>query len=205
MSTSLKPIPDIYDLSDQSSSAVDYQALETEKAHEIELKIRRELSRQIGPHLGELRQGVLQLVADNQYDSAVEELSLYVEAKTSYPLFQSRVESYVSHCNNLIFAIQAKRDFPSSVVMSYARQQELSEKVREHFEELKQFLKKIERVEREVKLDDMRSTVWFLKTFTYCVFALFALGFILDLSRGMAQSFFVAFGALTEALVQLVL
>ncbi len=184
--------------------AVDYQALETDKAHEIELRIRKELNRQIGPHLGELRQGILQLVANNEYDSAVDELQLYVDHKTKYPLFQQRVETYVRHCKNLIYAIQAKRNFPSSVVLSYARQQELSEKVREHFEELKHYLKKIERVEREVKLDDMRSTVWVLKTLTYCLFALFALGFFLDLKAGMANSFFVAFHSLVDLLTGVV-
>jgi hypothetical protein len=53
---------------------------------------------------------------------------------------------------------------------------------------LKHNLKHIERVEREHKLNDMRSTVWVVRTFAQVVTAILATAFLIDLEAGFFDS-----------------
>jgi nucleoid DNA-binding protein len=94
-----------------------------------------------------IRSTVLSAVVGENYDSARDELQNYVDMKSSFPGFQARAERYVQHCSELIHAIQTKRNFPGLASLSLAKQQEVHEKVLQHFDELKHNLKHIERVE----------------------------------------------------------
>jgi hypothetical protein len=135
-----------------------------------------------------LRGSVLGMVAGENYDRAKVDIQDYVRSRRDFPVFQSRVERHVQHCSDLIQAIQTKRNFPGLGALSLSKQQEIHEKVLEHFEELKQNLKHIEKVERDHKLTDVRSTVWFLKTLSYVVGALLTTTFIVDLKYGLFSS-----------------
>jgi hypothetical protein len=86
--------------------------------------------------------------------------------------------------------------------LSYSKQQEIHEKVLSHFEELKHILKQIEVMEKEEKLIDIRSTVWFLKTATYCAFTIFALGLFIDLSMGLGKTIDVVYSAFVDDVLQ---
>lgn len=138
--------------------------------------------------MGALRRSILGLVVGENYDQAKDAMHVYVEDKHQYPAFQSRVERYVQHCVELIHAIQTKRNFPGLATLSLSKQQEIHEKVIEHFEELKQNLKHIEKIERDHKLTDVRSTVWVMQSLTVTVFAIVAAAFITDLQSGLFSS-----------------
>ncbi len=90
----------------------------------------------------------------------------------------------MQHCVELIQAIQTKRNFPGLASLSLAKQQEIHEKVIDHFEELKGNLKQIEKIEREQKLNDVRSTVWVIRMVCFCTLALIAAGLVLDIKSG---------------------
>ncbi len=135
-----------------------------------------------------LRRTILQLVVSEAYDLSKERLAGYVEAKVEFPAFQERVQRYIQHCSELIHAIQTKRNFPGLATLSLSRQQEIHEKVMEHFEELKHNLRQIERIERDHKLLDVRSTVWIIKSFSAVCIAIFLAAFIVDLKSGMLSS-----------------
>lgn len=165
----------------------------TEHNHLTEMheNLRRKLqeaSRAEG-RLNSVRGDILGMVVSENYDSAKRELSAYVENKTSYPMFQERATRYVSHCCDLIQAIKTKRNFPGLAALSLAKQQEIHEKVLEHFEELKANLKQIEKVERESKLNDMRSTVWVVRAFCMTVAAVTIAAFLIDINNGLFSSF----------------
>jgi hypothetical protein len=66
-----------------------------------------------------------------------------------------------------------------------AKQQELFESALSHFDDLRVTLKKIEQIEAEVRLEDVRSTVWVVKAVVYSVSALLLVGFLLEISRGV--------------------
>ena len=135
-----------------------------------------------------LRMSILSNVVAENYEGAMDMVRNYVDAKDAYPAFQARVERYVNHCADLISAIQTKRHFPGMATLSLAKQQEIYEKVISHFEELKDNLKLIEKIERENKLIDVRSTVWVLRTLSVVVFAIVATTFVMDLRSGLLSS-----------------
>lgn len=137
-----------------------------------------------------MRSRVLTSVVTENYDRAKDEIKNYVGFRSQYPGFQDRAERYVNHCCDLVVAIQTKRSFPGLASLSLSKQQEIHEKVLQHFEELKQNLKHIERVEREHRLMDIRSTVWVLRTLCQVVAAVTAVAFILDMQSGLLSSFF---------------
>lgn len=165
----------------------------TEHHHLTEMheKLRHKLqeSQRAEGRLNSVRGDILSMVVREDYDSAKRELTAYVENKTAYPLFQDRASRYVSHCCDLIQAINTKRNFPGLAALSLAKQQEIHEKVLEHFEELKANLKQVEKVERESKLTDMRSTVWVVKACCMTVAAITIAALIIDIQAGMFNSF----------------
>lgn len=147
-----------------------------------------ESQRQDQGRMDSVRASILGAIVGERYDGAKAELTDYVEMRTNFPEFQFRANRYVQHCCDLIQAIQTKRNFPGLAALSLAKQQEIHEKVLEHFEELKQNLKHLERVEREFRLSDVRSTVWVLRTASQVVGAILAVAFLLDLKSGMFSS-----------------
>ena len=175
----------------QALPQVNYDQLEAERLASAQKDLQKELESRSttgGAH-NTLRHVVLRQVTDGLYDKATNELSAYLEYRKNYPSFVYRCKRYEDHCNDLILAIKAKRGFQGQVALSISKQQELHDRVLEHFDELKNYLKQIEKVEREVKLEDMRSTVWILQTLVQCVIVIFGIAFFLDLGGGMASSF----------------
>lgn len=167
----------------------------TEHNHlsEMHENLRRKLQesqKREGGRIDSVRTTVLASVVQEAYDRAKDDLRNYVEHKSEYPGFQERAERYVQHCCELIQAIQTKRNFPGLASLSLAKQQEIHEKVLEHFEELKANLKQIEKVERENKLTDLRSTVWVVKAVCNVVLGFVAVAFLSDMRAGAFTSVF---------------
>lgn len=135
-----------------------------------------------------IRSAVLALVVSESYDSAREELEIYVEQQTAFPSFQERVARYVQHCRELIRAIETKRNFPGLTTLSLSKQQEIDERVLQHFDELKHNLRHIERVERDHRLTDLRSTVIALWSLSGTVAFVAAAAFLVDLKSGVLSS-----------------
>lgn len=150
------------------------------------------------------RSRVLSAVASENYEGAQAALSAYENSRDEYPQFKARTERYFSYARDLVNAIRAKRSFPGLQHLSMSKQQDLYDRAMTHFEDLKATLRKCEQIEAEVRLDDVRSTVWVVKALIYSVFAVLILGFLLELSRGVlpAASIVVddAFGRLINIL-----
>jgi hypothetical protein len=132
-----------------------------------------------------LRFNVISFVVEENYDRAVKELEDYISRDSQYPRFKERVERYVGHCIDLVNAIRAKRKFPGMNHLTMAKQQEINEKYREHFNELQFVLRKIEQVHVTVKLDDVRSTVWVVRALAQAVGVIFLVGLLIELGDGL--------------------
>ena len=145
---------------------------------------------------------VLGFVATENYDRAIDEIGKYIQDKAAFPQFKSRVDRYGQHAVDLIHAIRAKRSFPGLNMLAMSKQQDLFDRSMAHFEELKTALKKIESAYHEVRLEDVRSTVWVVKAAVYCGFSLIVLGFLVEVSRGALPSAMTlldsAFGDITN-------
>lgn len=176
-----------------AAAKIDYSGLERERQVEMENEFQLKLEQKAKPNAGtidSLQGAILNYVVESNYDMAVSELNRYVEEKSQYPSFTSRVDTLVRHCSDIISAIRAKREFPGLGSLSTSKHQELFEKVIEHFEELKHYLKKIEVIEKEVKLDDIRSTVYVLKAFYHSLFVIVGLAFLQQFVQGgLANTF----------------
>lgn len=150
----------------------------------------RESQRKDGVGRGDtLRSTVLGSIVAEEYQRAKDEIAAYVELKFAYPGFQRRVERLVQHCSELVDAIKMKRNFPGLAQLTLSKQQEIHEKVLEHFDDLKRHLRQIEKVEREHKLEDVRSTVWVLRALATGVGVVAFIAFLLDAKNGAFAPF----------------
>lgn len=180
--------------------SIDYEALEASKNLEVkeDLTLRlKEKTKEAG-RIDSLKRTILGYVTSESYDLAKDTLRSYVYGKESFPQFKDRVERYVEHSCDLIQAIELKRNFPGISSLTFSKQQEIYEGVLKHFEELKSSLTSIQRVERELKLDDLRSTAWFLRTLSHCLFLLTTVAFIAAINNGLGRSFLLVVDHVTD-------
>lgn len=138
-----------------------------------------------------LRYNVIVFVVEENYDRAIMELESFLERDSEYPKFKSRVERYVKYGIDLINAIRAKRKFPGIYSLTMAKQQEITDKFHEHFHELQHVLKKIEKVQNDMKLEDVRSTVYVVRAVVNAAFAIAILAFVLEGFRGLMSNAYV--------------
>jgi tetratricopeptide (TPR) repeat protein len=176
------------------SNALDIAIRSAEQQQEKEVSskfsARMQDSKDMG-NAGTLRNTILTYVSAEQYDKAIETLKEYVVTKSDYPSFGERAERYVSYAIDLMHAIKAKRSFPGLQNLPTSKQQDLYDKAMDHFEDLKATLRKVEAIEKEVKLEDIRSTVWVVKAVIYSAFALGVLGFLMEVSKGVLPAAWV--------------
>ena len=140
-----------------------------------------------------LRYGILVWVLDEKYDKAIEELRTFHETPSEYPNFQDKIGRYVTHGVDLIYAIKAKRSFPGISSLTRAKQQELREKFKEHFKELQYILKIIEKIQGDLRIQDVRSTIYVVRALCYAVGAIFVLGLSLEIMHGLLHTSIVVF------------
>jgi hypothetical protein len=181
-------------------------ALKVAESHidrEMNSKIAARMNASAGDSGGSdsLRNLILSSVASDNYLRAIEDLKAYHDSKSDYPQFKVRSERYLNYAVDLVNAIKAKRSFPGMQHLSMSKQQELFERAMEHFEDLKVTLRKVEQIEQEVRLDDVRSTVWVVKALVYCLFAFLTLAFIREASRGVLPSAIVVADSASDNLV----
>lgn len=180
------------DKSLEMSKQIDVALKAAEHQHDKELTSRFSAQMQASAKdvgaVDTVRNSILSYVASESYDRAIEELRKYVDSKTEFPQFKMRVERYAAYAVDLINAVRVKRSFPGLQNLSMSKQQDLFDRAMEHFEDLKITLKKIEQIDREVKIEDIRSTVLVVKAVVYCLFAVVTLGFLIELSRGVVPT-----------------
>ncbi len=132
-----------------------------------------------------LRYNILSLVINEEYERALNTLKEFIYADSQYANFKSKIERYGLHGVDLIHAIRTKRNFPGVNALTRTKQQELKEKFKEHFNELKGTLKKIENCMEELRLDDVKSTRILVKAVWLSLVTLFVAGFVVEIYNGL--------------------
>jgi hypothetical protein len=173
----------------KANKSLDVALKVAEQQHDRELNSKiaakmRESAKEEG-HADGLRRAILSRLTSQEYARAIDDLHDYVNTKHEYPQFKIRTERYVHYAIDLINAIKAKRSFPGLQHLNMSKQQELYDKAMLHFEDLKATLKKVEEIERQVRLEDVRSTVWVIKAIIFSVFGICIIGFLMELSKGV--------------------
>ena len=151
-----------------------------------------------------LRFNVLTSIINDDYDLSIQRLRDFVGHDSEYPNFKIRVERYVHHSIDLIHAIKTKRNFPGFNSLTRSKQQELKEKVKEHFQELKGILKKIEKSMEELRLNDIRSTHIVVKSLWLSLAAVFICGILLDIFQDIGSNAYTVFDEKSEQLLEYV-
>tara|TARA_B110001454_G_scaffold219203_1_gene252186 strand:+ start:113889 stop:114458 length:570 start_codon:yes stop_codon:yes gene_type:complete len=139
----------------------------------------------------QLRYRILVQVMEENYEPAIEELRTFYKTESVFPTFNQRVERYINHCIDLIYAIKAKRNFPGISQLTRAKQQELRDRFKDHFNELIFMLRKIEKVERDLELEDARSTIYVVRALWVAALAILVTWFAVEIYRGLAVTSFV--------------
>ena len=161
---------------------------------QAEMQKDREMSSRLGEKMNAaskdaatdgLRGGILAAIAKENYERAIQEIEDYVLSKKEFPQYRARSSRYVTHSKDLIQAIRAKRSFPGADLLTMSKQQDLHDRAMEHFEELKTTLRKMEALYVEVKMEDVRSTVWVLKAAVYSIFVLMTVGLAMEITNGV--------------------
>jgi len=188
------------------AQAINYQALEVERAKEIQADLAQQLKASSHDYTrsGTLVGPILQQVAGGSYDQAIADLDSYLNFKKDYPNLRGRVERYLDHCGDLIRAVEAKRNFPGLGGLSLAKQQDIYDSVIDHFDELKSVLGQIEKIERDIKVEDMRTTTWFVAACMNAAFFIVSVGFMLEVFDGLGHSFNVVFSKMVDDLVNII-
>ena len=140
-----------------------------------------------------LRFNVLTSIINDEYDLSIQHLRDFVAQDSEYPNFKIRVERYAHHSIDLIHAIKTKRNFPGFNSLTRSKQQELKEKVKEHFQELKGILKKIEKSMEELRLNDIRSTHIVVQSLWLSLASVFVCGILLDLFQDAGSNAYAVF------------
>jgi hypothetical protein len=151
-----------------------------------------------------LRYNVIVFVVEENYDRAINELKAFLESDSEFPKFREKVERYVNYGVDLINAIRAKRKFPGIHSLTMAKQQEITDKFHEHFNDLKIVLKKIEKVQNELRMEDIRSTVYVIKAIVNASFLITILAFLLEGARGLLSSVYVVADDLVITILQFI-
>ncbi len=133
-----------------------------------------------------LRYNILMWVLDEKYDKSIQEMRNFLINPSEYPNFQSKVERFVTHGIDLIYAIKAKRNFPGIASLTRAKQQELREKFKEHFRELQMVMKKIEKIQVDMRIEDARSTIYVIRALWLAGFSLAVVAFFVEVVNGLA-------------------
>lgn len=152
---------------------------------------------------GSLRQLVLSAVVEEKYDKAISNLQEYLVSKPEYPDFKTRCERYAEYAIELIHAIRTKRSFPGWNALNMSKQKELFERALHHFEDLKATLVKIEVIEKEVRMEDVRSTVWVVKAVVYAISILLFAIFLREMTGGVLPAADTVLESTTSRIVDL--
>lgn len=153
-----------------------------------------------------LRYTILTRVLNEDYDSALEELNSFLEEPSEYPNFKSKITRFVHHSIDLIYAIKAKRSFPGINSLTRAKQQELREKFKGHFKELQYVLKLIEKIQGDLRIHDVRSTIYVVKALWLAILGIIITAFWMEIVHGLAKTSVIvsddAFGKLANWLAE---
>ena len=134
---------------------------------------------------GTLTHRIMMLVAYKSYAQATTELTEHIKLRAeNFMALYLASHRYVLRCQTLVTAIEKKRGIPNLELQSASKQQEIFDLIKEYFKELRMQLKGIENIERTLIIEDVRSTVWAVRTLFYCIIAVMVVGFMLDISTG---------------------
>lgn len=149
-----------------------------------------------------LRYNILSFVINEEYERAINTFKDFMKSESAYPNFKSKIERYSLHAIDLIYAIRTKRNFPGINALTRTKQQELKEKFREHFNELKVILRKIENCMEELRLNDVKSTRILVNSLWMATVTIFIAGLTIEIINGLGKTAYIVFNLMIDDIFQ---
>lgn len=116
------------------------------------------------------RHDILMMVSSGKYRAVLVEIDAFQKEKSAaMPFFHVKTSRYFQYIKQLIEAIREHKTIPQFDQLPAGQQKKVHEQVYLYFDELNNTLKRVEKVIHDLKVQDVRSTIWVLKTFSYCV------------------------------------
>lgn len=112
--------------------------------------------------LGELQYNVLLCVTEKRYEDATKLLTNYQKMKSTGP-YDRRTLPIFQHAEELVHAIETKKNFPNMTALTQGKQEEIHQKTLENWEDLKICLRRLRTIERDMSTEDARSSIWVIK------------------------------------------
>jgi hypothetical protein len=138
--------------------------------------------------MGQLQYSVLECVAQGKYDEGAKILIDYRKRKATYPTYEKKTERLFEHCKELIEAIRAKKTFPNLQSLAQSKQEEIHQKARENWEDLKVSLRRIKSIEQDLALSDSKSSVWVIRAMIFSTFMILGTFVLQELFRSFGTS-----------------
>jgi hypothetical protein len=167
-------------------------------------QLEERLAVEISGRLDGFRHTILSLVVEGRYDTAIAEISYYSSSDHKLQVFKRRARRYLNHCEELIRAIESKVKFCQTRTITRSQKHELYTMVLKHFRDLTDSLKKIERIENDIRVTDLKSTVWVLKAFIMSVGVMILFGMIREGVYAMKEPLLVVTDDAIEFLFKLI-
>lgn len=115
-----------------------------------------------------LKSTVLSLAKSGSFESAKQELKFYQQQNMRTPGFEFRTKHYFAHCSELLDAIHNLKHIPNFDSLRAAQQKQIRERIMVYGHDLSSILGRIDKVTNDLKIQDIRSTMWVMRTATLC-------------------------------------
>ncbi len=139
--------------------------------------------------LGELQFNVLTFVSAKEYDNAVTYLEEFSKKKSAYPQYQRKTERLFEHAAGLVRAIETKIGFPNLGGLAQSKQDEIHQKTLENWEDLKLSLRRIRTVERDLLVEDAKSSIYVVRAILFSIVFLLVVFTVKEAYRNFGKSF----------------
>jgi hypothetical protein len=153
--------------------------------------------------LGQLQHSVLTAVVEKRFQDAVAILTEYRKMKASYPQYSRRTDPLFVHAEELINAINAKKNFPNMTSLAQSKQEEINQKARENMEDLKATMRRIKGIERDMAAADARSSIWVIWSLIFSFVSILSVFVINEAFRSFGKSFTTFMESLAKLVMSL--
>lgn len=141
---------------------------EVEPAVVSQIKIEAPFVSSISSYGESLKKMILTLASTGNFEGAKKELEFYEKAGRNTPGFQKRTEHYFRHCLELLDGIENLKHFPNFDNLRAAQQKQIRERIQTYAADLSSILGRIDKVSNDLKIQDVRSTLWVIRSLTFC-------------------------------------
>ena len=130
-----------------------------------------DLTQEITGDIDSLRHTILSYAASRKFDIAAREMEAYRESRKHMTHYVDRTQSLHEDCLSCLEMMKRIFGTGDLGILPMAKRHEIFMRARHVFTDLSERLSRLEVIENNFRIQDTRSTVWFLRSIVFSVFA----------------------------------